>query len=265
MRIAGFLFTTYNTIGLPVQGKPYLDKAERLNKTEKVDLIQLYVHQAKAIYYLNHQSPQEALNELIQSDSLIDNLLNQKAGPIIVATSYQLKGLSYIELGEIELAKEHLLKAKELLPNDLSVLSGYINVGLTNIYLKEGDIEKSFYYLEKTEPILEGSRNFKLNILVNDAWKAYYIEKGEYALADQHEKRSLELKSKKANYLKELSNQLILELREDLDKKDRSSWMLVTLISSLVVLLVMVIINNRDRIRRQEEKIAEVKDWFEQE
>lgn len=265
MRIAGFLYSTYNAIGLRVQGKEYLNKVERLNKTEKIDLIQLYIHQEKALSYLEGQLPQESLSELVQSDSLMKSLTGQRIGPILVATSYQLKGLAYTQLNELEKAKGYFFKAKELLPNDLSVLSGYINVGLTNIYLKEGDIEKSFYYLEKTEPILEGSRNFELNILLNDAWKAYYIEKGEYALADQHKKRSLELKSKKANYLEELSNQLILELREDLDKKDRSSWMLVTLISSLVVLLVMVIINNRDRIRRQEEKIAEVKDWFEDE
>lgn len=266
MRIAGFLYTTYNGVGLPEQGKQYLKKVERLNETEKIPLIQLYVHQAKAKLYLEDSLAQEALNELIQTENLIENLLSQKVGPIIIATTYQLKGLSYFQLNEIEKAKENFYRAKELIPDNYSVLLGYIYIGLANIYLKENDLEQAFYYLEKIEPILEGSKDFSLKIMYNSSWKSYYLQSDNPVMADKYDKNLLVLKSEKTTYLAKISNQLIQELKEDSNKKTKSSLMLISLISSLVILIAMIVIYNIDKRKQQQKKyetiVTEVKDWF---
>jgi tetratricopeptide (TPR) repeat protein len=148
MRIAGFLYSTYNDIDLPEQGKPYLKKVERLNKTAKIELIQLYVHQAKANSYLDDSMPRESLNELIKADSLIKILSRKKGGQIIIATNYQIKALCYFQLNELDKAKESFNKAMELIPDNFSVLLGFLYVGLANTYLKENDSKKAFYYLQ---------------------------------------------------------------------------------------------------------------------
>lgn len=267
MRIAGFLYSTYNGIGLPEQGKQYINKVERLNETAKTPLIQLYVHQAKAKFYLDDSLPQKALNELIQTDNLIKNLSSQKVGPIIIATTYQLKGLSYAQLNELEKAKDFLFKAKELIPDNFSVILGYIYVGLAKVYLQESDLIQALNYLNKTEPIIKGSQDYKLKLISLETWKLYYLQSDNSVLADQYDKRFLELKSEKSFYLEKLSNQLIHELKVDSNTKTKSSLMLIILISSLLILIVMIILYNIDR-RKQLQKnyeniVIEVKDWFE--
>lgn len=266
MRIAGFLYTTYNGIGLPEQGKQYLEKVERLNETAKTPLIQLYVHQAKANFYLEDSLPQKALNELIQTDHLIEGISSQKVGPIIIATTYQLKGLSYTQLNELEKAKENLFKAKELIPDNFSVLLGYIYIGLANVYLKENDLEQAYNYLDKIDPILKGSHDFKLKIIYNESWKSYYLQSNNLVKANQYDKNILILKGERATYLAKISNQLIQELKEDLNKKTKSSLMLISLISSLVILIVMIVIYNVYRRKQQQKRyntiVTEVKDWF---
>jgi tetratricopeptide (TPR) repeat protein len=269
MRIAGFLYSTYNDIDLPEQGKPYLKKVERLNKTAKIELIQLYVHQAKANSYLDDSMPRESLNELIKADSLIKILSRKKGGQIIIATNYQIKALCYFQLNELDKAKESFNKAMELIPDNFSVLLGFLYVGLANTYLKENDSKKAFYYLNETEPILKGSQDYKLEFELNNAWKSYYLETNNPILAAQYENKLLKMESERAVYLGELSNKLIQELKEDSAKTSKKTLILFSIISSLVILIVMIVLYNIDRRKQQQKKyetiVTEVKDMFENE
>jgi tetratricopeptide (TPR) repeat protein len=267
MRIAGFLYSTYNDIGLHVQGKQYLEKVERLNKSEKIGLIQLYVYQAKAKLFLDDNLPEKSLIEINKADSLMEILSNQKVGPILIATSYQIKGLSYYQLDELDKAKEYFSKGEDLIPDNFSTLLGYIYVGLANVYLKENNLEQTLNYLKKSEPIFDGSKDFQLGILLNNAWKSYYLRTDNPVLVERYNNNLLKMKSERTTYLAELSNNLIQELKEDSVKKTKSSLMLIIIISSLVILIVMIVLYNIDRRKQQQKKyetiVTEVKDMFE--
>ncbi|HZH87710.1 MAG TPA: hypothetical protein VFD78_00885, partial [Chitinophagaceae bacterium] len=132
MRIAGYMSSTFQNIGLVAQGRAYLRKVETLNQQEEKDLLSVYIQQDKAFYLLDEKKPELALKELSVIDSLmlIPDLANQNVAPRILATSYQLKGLAYLQLNESASAKESLYQALDQISDESSVLSGFIYVFL---------------------------------------------------------------------------------------------------------------------------------------
>lgn len=269
MRIAGFLYYIYTEIGLTEKGKEYLKKVERFNKSQKNDLIQLTIHHGKANFYLEDSLPLKSLEEIKKTDSLLVKIKSEKTEPIFVATSFLIKGLSYSQLNLLDQAKENLFKAKDALQNDYNILLGYIYVSLANVFLKENNLEKTHLYLIKTKPVLEGSRDYKLKLLLNEAWKNYYLRTNNPLLVKQYEQSILLMKSERTTNLAELSNQLILEFKKESAEKTKSSILLISIISSLIILIVMIVIYNIDRRKQQQKKyeniVTEVKDWFEDE
>lgn len=267
MRIAGYMSTTFQNIGLVAQGKEYLKKVEALNQKEKSNLLTIYIQQDKTFRLLDEKEPKLALKELKVVDSLVllPELSNQNVAPRILATTYQLKGLAYIQLNELELAKQYLNQSLEQISDESSVLSGYIYVFLAKAYNIENDNEMSLNYLKKATPIAERANVHRLNVFVNEEWFNYYKTNGPESLSNEYENKLLKLRQERALYTKQISNQLIQELNQIAEVSTKKSGNQ----KAVIVVLVLVFITSsiyyiRDK-RKQEQRYRLVIDKIQEE
>lgn len=256
MRIAGYMSTTFQNIGLVAQGKEYLKKVEALNQKEKSNLLTIYIQQDKTFRLLDEKEPKLALKELKVVDSLVllPELSNQNVAPRILATSYQLKGLAYIQLNELELAKQYLNQSLEQISDESSVLSGYIYVFLAKAYNIENDNEMSLNYLKKATPIAERANVHRLNVFVNEEWFNYYKTNGPESLSNEYENKLLKLRQERALYTKQISNQLIEELNHNVEVSAKKSGTQKTMITIIVLVFLLFVLYYVIDKRKQEKK-----------
>jgi len=256
MRIAGYMSSTFQNIGLVAQGRAYLRKVETLNQQEEKDLLSVYIQQDKAFYLLDEKKPELALKELSVIDSLmlIPDLANQNVAPRILATSYQLKGLAYLQLNESASAKESLYQALDQISDESSVLSGFIYVFLAKAFGIEKNEEQLLSYLEKATPIAERANNHRLKIFVNEEWFNYYNDHGPEALSYAYENKLLKLRQERALYTKQISNQLIEELNHNVEVNAKKSGIQKTMITILILIFLVFIIYYVIDKRKQEKK-----------
>lgn len=246
MRILGFLYSAYEGVGLVEKSTIVLKELEKVNKKEKNPLIQLYIHQEKMIHYLYNEDFNAVLEELSLSETYLNILKETDASSLHFGTNYQLKGIVYYHLDELDSAKYYLNNALEALPESSFVLLGYINAYLSKVYLAEKDIENFKKYIEITESYLDGSDDFKLQIAYHEALKDYGILIKDSSIEHQHQLIINELKLNRSETVNAIANELIKDININNEKLKKKNNIIIA-ISILLIALVLIFYTLKSR------------------
>lgn len=230
MRIAGFMSSIFQNVGLYENGFEYIKKVEVLNKKDQNPLIQLFTHQDKAFYYLNKRELESALTELEKADDIVlQHEENQVIGSSAF-TTFQLKGIAYAQMGQLEKAKESFQKADELVAGQFTTYNALLHISFIRAYLEESKMDSAFLYLSHPQLQVVTANQSNLNIELSELWARYYELIGAKDSALVYQNQYLRLKDKRNAYLASLSNEIIKTSQTNVVEKNRDIGLLKTLI-----------------------------------
>lgn len=261
MRILGFLYSTYENIGIMEKAAIILEELERINKKEKTPLIQLYIYQSKANANIYKKKFENALINLEQSDSILEGMNIKQKVNLHWGTTAQLKGIVYYHLDLLDSSKYYLFQALDALPEVSYVLVGYVNAYLAKCYLKEENWNEFFKYLAITKEFIEGSNDFKLQILYHEIEEAYAKSINDKNLENEHKMILYELKVERAAYINTLSNEIIKDLNLDSERKKKLNYIFITLlVLGLFFTLMLYYFINRSQKRKFQKIVQEIQE-----
>lgn len=244
----GFLYYTYNNLGLSEKANYYLKQLEALNSEVNSLKIQLYIHLAKASASLE-ESEIPLVFEEIQN---IDNLLAENPELPITenekALFYQLKGTVYSELNRLDSSYYYYEKSLATLVED-SITYAFVQIGLAKNAIIENDDLKAKENLATIEQFVITSDDFRLEeyYLITSISLAQKLNDKELELNNQS--RLNEIIEKHNKHLKEISNNLLKEMNlqegHDTSKKSTGLMLLLIVIVGLLVLMTFLLMKNK--------------------
>lgn len=214
-RIQGTLSTLYRENGIESLGKLALVKAKHWSKKVK-DPLELAVLngnllQEQAYYYMNSAQFSEAITTLTQGRREFEKVEHPQQRFFYLATTDQLIGDNYIQLGNLDLAVKTLNLALAELQgsnNPQSPLKGFIYRNLGESYLKSQDYETSLLFLNNAIDVAEQSGFLSLKKQVFATLKEYAKQREDREMyVNYNEKyiqlveQELQVQAKIANYL----------------------------------------------------------------
>ncbi len=254
IRVAGFLSTSFRELGLTVEGKKYIDIADKLNSVAGASpLMNMFIQQENAYYAIHKQNYTGALVHIAQAVNLLSETNSGPGISIFSATNYQLKGYCYMRLDSLAEAEVNLHKALHLLDSQQSELRGFIYQNLGELSLKQNRNSLAIQYLDSAYRYIETSDNFNLKKNTYRSLKDYYQAQGNNKKAMEFQTKYMEWVEANTALTKKVSNELIqkfdYELAVNADKKRALYYICGALILSIVTILIF-----SARLRKQERK-----------
>ena len=215
-RIHGALSTLYRENGIESLGKLSLVKAQHWSKSIK-DPLELAIlkgnlQQEQAYYHLGEKRFEAAISTLNLGRIEFEKIDNPQRRSFFYASTDQLIGETYIEMGEWALAIQSLEQALgelEISDNPNSPLKGFIynNLGMT--YLQNQNYERSISYLNKAQDVAEKSDFSTLKKLVFASLKIYAKQLGDMQKYSYYNERYLYLVEQELNVQAKIANYLV--------------------------------------------------------
>lgn len=255
IRIAGFLSTTFRELGLLVEGKKYINIAESVNKANgNAPLMQLFIHQEKAYYYLAEHAYRPALTEMLQGLAVLQAATVTGKGNVIpAATCLQVAGYCYLQLGKQDSAAVYLQQALTLLANEESELKGFVYQNLGELALQQQQLPVAQTHLDSALAYATSSDNFNLRLNTYKSLQALYQATGNETGAVTYKSQYLDLMEQQSTLVKQVSNQLVEKADEALKRKTLDLNLLYLLSIILVAGLIVAVVYNR-QLRKSERK-----------
>ncbi len=254
IRISGFLSTTFRDLGLIAEGKKYIDVAESAVKnTDSPPRFRIFIHQEKAYYAIEEKDYPKALAETFSAMELAEKTPSQKGGNIILATCYQVAGYCYMNMDSLQQAERYLARSLSALEGEESELKGFIYQNLGALALKQNKPDEAIKHLEAALGYAATSENFNLKIYTYKSLNDYYSAKGDNKNAIKFQSEYTGLLESHSSLTKNVSNELIEKLGDELDRKAAKNYILY-LICTLLLIGIIASVLFLTRARKKERK-----------
>lgn len=199
-RILGFLSSQYRDMGLPEEGREYINKALKVNeKVSSPEAQKMYlalIEQELAFYASINKEYKGVIEHIEKSLALLDQMKASPNHGYHKVTAEDLRGRAYLALGDFEKAKTSFLKAlydMETLNYNEGALLGYIYMGLGQAYEGTRQDSLAFHYYHLAEEFEISSKHLNLGMALYERMSDLYKEKGDlesYAkYAEKHKER----------------------------------------------------------------------------
>lgn len=249
VRIAGFLSTTYRSVGLTTEARRYLKKAEILNAglkdTGSYFSTQLMIHQERAYFLMEEEKNYNAaLEELEEAQKIWTYIYTSpQEKNRFKATIYQMMGECYLHLDELILAEKMLRESLRIMESHPSGLLPFIWRLLGDLEVKRKNYKEGLdnYLIAGKE--IKNSNNFNAQISLEASLMNYYAEIGNEKVELLHRTQYLELLKRKVEHTKAISNAVIDLLNESkLQENDKRPPFLYSVIGLLSILTFLAVV-----------------------
>ncbi|WP_158606012.1 helix-turn-helix domain-containing protein [Taibaiella sp. KBW10] len=254
IRISGFLSTSFRQLGLLVQGRKYLAKAEKANEgPQGLPLIQMFIHQEKAYYEIEAQKYENALAEVKIAFDILQAAGEGNEYAIFMATCLQLEGYCHLQLGHLKEAETYLLKSLKILAHQETELKGFIYQNLGELALKQGKYQEAGKALDSALSFANKSNNFNMKIMTYKSLNAYYLKVGDQEKVMLYQSKFIELSQMQTTITAKVSNSLIEKFDSELQENHtRNLGLTVTCILLLLVMILSYVYSRRSRKKERE-------------
>jgi len=254
-RIYLFLAGQYRGVELYSQSKKYAQKTLETGRMIKDTLIahkiQGLILQEMAYYEMDQKNYKKSNQYILQSQLHFNGI---KEKDFFTADNEQMLGSNYYHLKNREASLFHYKKALNLIkavPENET--TGYIYIGLANIYLDQKDLAKAKQYLDLAKKVYEKSENLELKKEVYSTEKQYYLqtENIEKLKVVDQKKDTLDKK------IESKTRQFINESYTNLDKKivraeNKSIQKNYLILAAVLLLIVILILYIQSKIQQKE-------------
>lgn len=243
IRIAGFLSTTFRERNLNEEGQKYLAIAEEAVKklsqdTPGLSTIQALLHQEKAYYRIGQENYNAAIEELNKAEVEFFKTEESRRSKTFLALNYQLMGACLTALNDYEQAREKLNLALNELGAEESELKAFIYTDFAEIEMHYKNYDAAFEFYKKAEAYVATSDNFNIKSSLFKGLSNYYKLVGNQTEAIRYNELYTDYVKDFSNSTKNISNQLIKQLR--LEKESVATKNVLLIGTSLFLLLALV-------------------------
>jgi len=243
-RISLFLAGQYRGVELYSQSKKYAQKALETGKMIKDTLI---AHKIQGLilqeiaYYEMDQKKYRKSNQYIQQSQLHFNGIKEK--DFFTTDNEQMLGSNYYKLKNINASLFHYEKALNLVKSfPENETTGYIYIGLANVYLEKKDLPKVKQYLDLAKKISEKAENLELKNDVYTAEKQYYLLTENIEKLKTIDQRKDTLEKKIASKTRQFIDESYINLDKKIVKAENKSIQKNYFILVAVVLLIIILV-----------------------
>lgn len=259
-RTAGFLATTFRNIGLLSESKKYLTKADlanqKLRNSKGYALTQVSILQEKAFHAVEVELYDVAISilESCKPVMLLDTSSLSRAVQV-KATTDQLLGVCYLQLGKLDLA-DSLLQASFIGLDGLeSNLVPYIYRARAEIALKRGDLEAAKLQLDLAQPYIQSSNRTELKQLLYRTYIRYY-DQVDISLANHYRSLYQKLSEEQTVLTRKVANELLEKVHAE-QKKDEF-WSILLWIGVILLLAICIFMAIRMLLDRRAKRLQPV-------
>lgn len=245
IRITGFLSTTFRERNLNEEGEKYLVTAEeavkKLNRDSPgLSNIEALLHQERAYYRIADKDYVAAIEELDRAEAEFFKTDEARRSRIFLATNYQLLGTCLIALQDYEQAREKLNLSLDELGEEESGLKAFIYTDFAEIEMHYENYGVALEFYKKAEANITTSESFNVKSSLFKGLSNYYKAVGNQAEAIRYNELYTDYVKDFSNSTKDISNQLIQQLRLEKEITVKKNLLLIGVSLALVMVLVCI-------------------------
>ncbi|MNJ94276.1 Helix-turn-helix domain protein [compost metagenome] len=216
---SGSLATSFRQLGLLKASESFLKKAEAANENQADPtmkmLTSINILHERAFHSFVLGNYLDAKRYVQKASVYIHrNANDDKKALLIKATNDQLMGICALNLGELVAADSFLNSSFAKIEGVESNLKPYIYRAQAEVALARNDLKNAKKYLDLVQPYLESGNVEELSMLTHETLSKYYKEIGDENKSLHYRSLFIDLKEKRDNVAKSISDDLIENLNE---------------------------------------------------
>lgn len=216
---SGSLATSFRQLGLLKASESFLRKAEVANENQTDPIMKMLTRinilHERAFHSFAQSNYLDAKAYVVKASSYIQHNANDdKKALLIKATNDQLMGICALNLGDLAAADSFLNSSFDKIKTVESNLKPYIYRAQAEVALARNDLKNAKKYLDLVQPYLENGSVEELSMLTYETLSKYYKESIDENKSLQYRSLFIDLKEKRDNVAKSISDDLIENLNE---------------------------------------------------
>lgn len=265
-----FVSTKFIAIDMLEEASKHIKIADialsKLPKSANVKEEKAFIIDEKAYFEMQSKNYNEVKRLLTENITLISSLESRLQRRLMNST-YQMLGLSLLELGEYIEAEHYFFKSirysmEDTADGKLNVYAGdglvYAYYGLANVELHRKNYSLAYSYLTKANNYLKKFPNEEYNIFINRTFSKYFKALHQYKEALAHDELATHAEAVKRKDSMQVYNELLkIYAAKDLDQRKKNTYLAIL---AMIAVLSVIFLIFKIRMTKQREKklIAEL-------